>query len=120
MLSLAKILPINVHAAVLDYGDGAALLALPVLLKFDPASALASRVIGGMTLGTSLLTRYPISAAKVLPIQAHAAADYGAAALLLLGAAVSPGKPAARWAHVLIGGMLLAGSLITDYEEAEE
>lgn len=105
MLSIAKILPINVHATVLDYGGGAALFALPMLLKFDPASALVSRVIGGAVLGTSLLTRYPLSAAKALPIQAHAAADYGAAVLLLLGAAVSPSQPAARLSLVLIGGM---------------
>ena len=116
MLSLLPIIPIRQHA-VLDYGSAAGLIGLPSVLDFGPAAGF-SHTLGAMTLGVSLLTKYPTSVIKLIPIEYHALADYGVAGLLLVAALSSNRavKPA-LWSHVLIGLTGLVGSLLTDYRE---
>ncbi len=116
MLSLLPIIPIRQHA-VLDYGSAAGLIGLPSVLDFGLAAGF-SRTLGAMTLGVSLLTKYPASVIKLIPIEYHALVDYGVAGLLLVAALSSyrDVKPA-LWSHLLIGLTGLVGSLLTDYQE---
>ncbi len=69
-------------------------------------------------LSNSLLTKYPLSVAKLIPIQIHAIGDYGLAALLVIGAVFFYADVApAFWSHLILGLVIFVGSLLTAYRE---
>ena len=80
-------------------------------------------VVGAVVLVVSMLTRYPLGVAKVLPFTVHSAGDYLAAALLVLAPFVlgftdTDGGLAAF--YIVAGLAVLAVSLVTNYQYGSE
>ena len=84
------------------------------------AGAKATGIVVGLTvLGVSMLTKYPLGVAKVLPFPVHSAGDYLAAVLLI----VAPfalhfhnGDRGLTACYIVMGIAVLAVSLITNYQ----
>jgi hypothetical protein len=114
-----RILSPLVHA-ILDYPIALTLLALPNLAGVFPDGGPAEiipRALGVAVLLYSLVTRYDLSAFRLLPMRVHIALDVVAAALL----GASPFVfgfwrfPSRMWVpHVVVGAVLCAIALITD------
>ena len=109
--------------AVADYAMAGTLMAAPWLFGFsDNKTATANSVISGAAvLGLSLMTRYPLGAAKVIPFPVHGvvetlAAVMNTAAPWLMG--FSRHKSATS-THVAAGLATLAVVALTDYRAAE-
>jgi len=110
------------HAAI-DYAMAGTLMAAPWLFGFsDNKTATANSVISGAAvLGLSLMTRYPLGAAKVVPFPVHGvvetlAAVMNTAAPWLMG--FSRDKRATN-THLFAGLATLAVVALTDYRAAE-
>jgi hypothetical protein len=80
-------------------------------------------VVGAVVLVVSMLTKYPLGVAKVLPFSVHSAGDYLAAALLI----VSPfalnfnDTDSGLTAFYIVAGIaVLAVSLITNYQYSDK
>lgn len=81
-----RIIPTRIHG-VLDYLSVAALLAIPRVLGWD---SLVTNLLTGSAAGTlaySMLTRYELGLAEVLPMKGHLALD-GIGGAALCGAAL--------------------------------
>lgn len=78
-----QIIPTAVHGAI-DYVVGLLLLAAPYLLGFADGGAAqyVPQAIGAMTILMSLITRYELSLAGIIPMPVHLVLDAGAAVLL--------------------------------------
>ena len=117
-MSLVRLLPAWFHA-IADYAVGA-LLVIVGLAVSGSAGAKATGIVVGLTvLGVSMLTKYPLGVAKVLPFTVHSAGDYLAAALLVLAPFVlgftdTDGGLSAF--YVVAGIAVLAVSLVTNYQ----
>jgi hypothetical protein len=121
-LPTPKVIKPTPHA-VLDYAVAGTLLAAPWLFGFsDNKVARANSVISGAAvLGLSLMTRYPLGAAKLVPFPVHGvietlAAAANTAAPWLMG--FSRNKRATT-THVAAGLATLAVVALTDYRAAE-
>ena len=116
-----KIIPTFIHG-VLDYIGGIVLLLLPNLFGFADVGGAAvwvPRIIGIIGLVQSLMTRYELGIAKVLPMRMHLMNDYITSLLL----ALSPWlfgfnvMPANVWMpHVVLGVFYLVASFMTERE----
>src|SRR3954449_10748826 len=117
-MSLVRLLPAWLHA-VADYAVGATLVIVALASGASNGAVGTGVVVGATVLVVSMLTKYPLGVAKVLPFTVHSAGDYLAAALLL----------AAPWAlnfhsgdaglsafYVVAGVAVLAVSLVTNYQ----
>jgi hypothetical protein len=114
VLPLRRVVPQDVHS-VMDYGGGATLMAVGLLCD-DPAARGLGLAVGGAAIATSLMTDYRLSLAKVVPIEAHEAADYLVAAAAIAGPfAFGYRSKTARWLHAAVGVTTLLASLFTDY-----
>ena len=120
-LPTPKVLKPTPHA-VIDYAMAGTLMAAPWLFGFsDNKTARANSVISGAAvLGLSLMTRYPLGAAKLVPFRVHGvvetmAAVMNTAAPWLMG--FSRNKRATG-AHVAAGLATLAVVALTDYRAA--
>jgi hypothetical protein len=117
-MSLARLLPAWLHA-VADYAVGLALVVV-ALASGASAGAVGTGVVVGVTvLIVSMLTRYPLGIAKVLPFTIHSAGDYLAAGLLLVAPWAlnfADGDPGISAFYVFAGVAVLAVSLITNYQ----
>ena len=82
-MSLVRLLPAWFHA-IADYAVGVTLIAVAVIVGGTGAAVATGVVVGAVVLVVSMLTRYPLGVAKVLPFTVHSAGDYLAAALLVL------------------------------------
>lgn len=109
--------------AVIDYAWAGAMISAPWLLKFnDNKAATINSVANGVAiLGLSLVTRYPLGAAKLVSFPVHGVIEAVAGALTaldpwLLG--FSDNKRA-KLAHLISGLSTLAVVAITDYRAAE-
>jgi hypothetical protein len=115
-LPLARVIPQDVHS-IADYVNGAAVGAGLFLTKKKSART-ASGILGASVLLVSALTDYRLSLAKVIPIEAHEAADHVwglscIAAPFLFG--YWKKAPQVAIAHVATGVMTIVASLFTDY-----
>jgi len=119
VLPLARIIPQDVHS-VMDYSAGATCLAT-ALFADTTAAKVAGATLGASVTCVSALTDYRLSAAKLIPIEAHEAIDH------LWGAAVIAAPfvfgywkkdPAIAAIHVTIGASTILASLFTDYRAA--
>jgi hypothetical protein len=115
-LPLARVIPQDVHSAM-DYVDAGGVLAGAFLTSCPKAKA-ASWLMGGSGILASSVTDYKLSLAKLLPIEAHEAVDYGfgisaIAAPFLFGYRKTAPHVAAM--HVAIGVGTILASLFTDY-----
>src|SRR5581483_9692659 len=102
VMSLVKILPAWFHAVA------------------DSSGAVGTGVVVGATvLLVSMLTRYPLGVAKVLPFPVHSGGDYLAAALLLAAPWAlnfSSGDGGLTAFYVAAGAAVLLVSLVTNYQ----
>ncbi|HLL76027.1 MAG TPA: SPW repeat protein [Pyrinomonadaceae bacterium] len=121
-LPTPKVIKPTPHAVV-DYAMAGTLMAAPWLFGFsDNKTATANSVISGAAvLGLSLMTRYPLGAAKLVPFPVHGvvetlAAVMNTAAPWLMG--FSRNKRATS-THVAAGLATLAVVALTDYRAAE-
>ena len=121
-LPTPKVLKPTPHA-VLDYAMAGTLMAAPWLFGFsDNKAARANSVISGAAvLGLSLMTRYPLGAAKLIPFPVHGVIE-------TLAAAVNTAAPwlmcfsrdkRATGTHVAAGLATLAVVALTDYRAAQ-
>lgn len=117
-MSLVRLLPAWFHA-IADYAVGLALVVVAIAVG-GSAGAVGTGVVVGLTvLAVSMLTKYPLGVAKVLPFTVHSAGDYLAAALLLGAPWVlnfSDGDSGLTAFYVAAGVAVLAVSLITNYQ----
>ena len=117
-MSLVRLLPAWLHA-IADYAVGISLVVV-ALASGGSTGAVATGVVVGVTvLVVSMLTKYPLGVAKVLPFTVHSAGDYLAAALLL-GAPwalnFASGDTGITAFYVVAGIAVLGVSLITNYQ----
>lgn len=118
-LPLARIIPQDTHS-VMDYSAGATCIATSLFADTTGAK-VAGATLGASITCVSLLTDYRLSAAKVIPIEAHEALDYvwGATAIaspFLFG--YWKKDPAIAALHVMTGASTILASLFTDYRAA--
>jgi hypothetical protein len=117
-MSFVRLLPAWLHA-VADYAVGLTLVVV-ALASGASAGAVGTGVVVGVTvLVVSMLTKYPLGIAKVLPFTVHSAGDYLAAALLLAAPWVlnfAEGDPGMAAFYVVAGLAVLAVSLVTNYQ----
>ncbi len=116
VLPLARVVPQDVHS-MQDYLVSGAYL-LSAKLARTPRAKLTGALLGASVLGTSLVTDYRLSLAKLVPIEMHEAADH----LSGLGAVVAPfalgywkKDPIASVIQIVSGLSTIVGSLFTDY-----
>jgi hypothetical protein len=78
-----RVIPTSIHG-VIDYLTGAALIAVPYLLGFADGSAAqwVPTIAGLAILGQSLITKYELSPAKIIPMPTHLMLDMGVGAVL--------------------------------------
>jgi hypothetical protein len=121
-VSFVRLLPAWLHA-VADYAVGVTLIVVALAVGGTGAAVATGVVVGATVLLVSMLTRYPLGVAKVLPFTVHSAGDYLAAALLLvapfaLGFTDTDGGLGVFYA--VVGVAVLAVSLITNYQYGEK
>jgi hypothetical protein len=117
-VSLVRLLPAWFHA-VADYAVGLTLIVVAVAVGGSGLAVATGVIVGAVVLIVSMLTRYPLGVAKVLPFTVHSAGDYLAAALLILSPFVlgytdTDGGLSAF--YVVAGLAVLAVSLVTNYQ----
>lgn len=113
---MIKVFSTRVHG-MLDYGAAILLILVPRLLNLPGDVTTLLTVLGLGVIVYSLITRYELSLAKLLPMVVHLAID-GLAGLLLLVLAVwysLNNADTAVWLTLLIFGLLeLGAALMTD------
>jgi len=121
-MSLVRLLPAWFHA-IADYAVGLGLIIIAIAVGGSGKAVAAGVVVGATVLVVSMLTRYPLGVAKVLPFTVHSAGDYLAAALLVLSPFAlnfhntDSGLTAV---YVVAGAAVLAVSLITNYQYSDK
>ena len=121
-MSLVRLLPAWFHA-IADYAVGITLIVVALAVGGSGAAVATGVVVGSVVLAVSMLTRYPLGVAKVLPFTVHSAGDYLAAALLVitpfaLGYTDTDGGLSAF--YVAAGIAVLAVSLVTNYQYSDK
>ena len=121
-MSLVRFLPAWFHA-IADYAVGLGLIIIAVSVGGSGKAVAAGVVVGATVLVVSMLTRYPLGVAKVLPFTVHSAGDYLAAALLLIAPfalnfhSTDTGLTAV---YIVAGLAVLAVSLVTNYQYSDK
>ena len=115
-LPLARWIPQDIHS-VMDYVDALS-AGSGAIGTDDPRAKLASIVLAASGAGVSLMTDYRLSAAKLIPIEAHEAIDHlwGMTAIAMpfvLGYWKT--SPRVAITHVVTGLGTIVASLVTDY-----
>ena len=121
-MSLVRLLPAWFHA-IADYAVGFGLIIIAIAVGGSGKAVAAGVVVGATVLVVSMLTRYPLGVAKVLPFTVHSAGDYLAAALLLLSPWVLNfhGTDGGLTAVYVVAGIaVLAVSLVTNYQYSDK
>jgi hypothetical protein len=121
-VSLVKILPAWFHA-IADYAVGFGLIIIALAVGGTSGAVGTGVVVGATVLVVSMLTKYPLGVAKVLPFTVHSAGDYLAAALLLMAPYTLHFSHSDKGltAVYLVGGLaVLAVSLITNYQYSDK
>jgi hypothetical protein len=118
IVSLVRLLPAWLHA-VADYAVGLSLIVIALAVGGSGKAVATGVVVGAVVLVVSMLTKYPLGVAKVLPFTVHSAGDYLAAALLILSPFAlnfNNSDTGLTAFYVVAGIAVLAVSLITNYQ----
>lgn len=117
---MKKVLTPKTHG-ILDYVLAIAFILAPAIFGFTETAATLSYIIGVLYIGTSLLTRYPLGAIKVIPFPVHGVLESVMAVLwiVLPWIAGFAFDGAARNFFVVAGIGLLIVAFLTDYKAAE-
>ena len=120
-MSLVRILPAWFHA-IADYAVGILLIAVALIVGGSGAAVATGVVVGAVVLAVSMLTKYPLGVAKVLPFTLHSAGDYLAAGLLVAAplALDFSGDDGLAAFYVVMGLAVLAVSLVTNYQYSDK
>jgi hypothetical protein len=117
-MSLVRFLPAWFHA-IADYAVGITLIVVAAAVGGSGAAVATGVVVGAVVLLVSMLTRYPLGIAKVLPFPVHSAGDYLAAALLVISPfalSFTDTDGGLSAFYVVAGIAVLAVSLVTNYQ----
>jgi len=117
-MSLVRLLPAWLHA-IADYAVGIALVVVALASGGSTGAVATGVVVCATVLVVSMLTKYPVGVAKVLPFTVHSAGDYLAAALLLAAPWTlnfASGDTGLTAFYVVAGIAVLAVSLVTNYQ----
>ncbi|WP_127145227.1 SPW repeat domain-containing protein [Pelagibacterium montanilacus] len=97
-------IPLRVHA-IIDYLVGLLLLVAPYLFGFATGEIeqVLPQVLGVLTLVMSLITRYDLSIAKIIPVPIHLGVDAVAGVLLAASPWLFGFADVIWWPHVLVG-----------------
>ena len=90
---------------IIDYVTGALLIVAPYLFGFatgGPAQWLP-QLIGAAIIVMSLLTRYELSVAKLIPLKAHLSVDAATGVLLAASPWLFGFAEVIWWPHLLVG-----------------
>ena len=121
-MSLVRVLPAWFHA-IADYAVGLSLIIVALAVGGTAAAVATGVVVGVVVLAVSMLTKYPLGVAKVLPFTVHSGGDYLAAALLILApfALDFRSSDAGLAVFYIVAGLaVLAVSLITNYQYSDK
>ena len=121
-MSLVRLLPAWFHALA-DYAVGAGLIIIAIAVGGSAGAVATGVVVGATVLLVSMLTRYPLGVAKVLPFTVHSAGDYLAAALLLVAPFAlnfHSGDTGLTAVYIVAGIAVLAVSLVTNYQYSDK
>lgn len=101
--------------AITDYLTGTLLIIAPYVFGFangGPEQWLP-QMLGAMTIVMSLLTRYELSAAKVIPLRVHLTVDVIGGLLLAVSPWLFGFADVIWWPHLVVGLMEIAVPLMT-------
>jgi hypothetical protein len=118
-VSLVRVLPAWFHA-IADYAVGVLLIVVAIAAGNGAEEVGLGVVVGATVLLVSMLTKYPLGVAKVLPFTVHSAGDYLAAALLIAGPAILGITGGIAAFYVVMGVAVLAVSLVTNYQYSDK
>jgi hypothetical protein len=121
-MSLVRLLPAWFHA-IADYAVGVGLIVIALAVGGSGKAVAAGVVVGATVLVVSMLTKYPLGVAKVLPFTVHSAGDYLAATLLLVApfALNFHNSDSGLTAVYIVAGIaVLAVSLVTNYQYSDK
>ena len=109
-----KIISTRAHG-VIDYLTGILLILAPWLFGFATGGVeqWLPQVLGAMIIGMSLLTRYELSIAKVIPLNVHLGVDMAGGALLAVSPWLFGFADIIWWPHLLVGLMEILVPLMT-------
>ncbi|GJD66263.1 SPW repeat domain-containing protein [Methylobacterium frigidaeris] len=109
-----RFIPSRIHA-ILDYGAGLVLIALPYLLGFADGTAAqyVMQAVGAALLLMSLCTDYELSAVKLIPLPVHLGADVAAGLLLVVSPWLFGFADRVTWPHVVMGVLEIGAGLTT-------
>lgn len=107
-------IPTRVHG-VIDYLTGALLIVAPFLFGFADGTVAQwlPMVLGAMTIVMSLVTRYELSIAKVIPLPVHLGVDVASGLLLTASPWLFGFADRIWWPHLLVGLMEIVVPLLT-------
>lgn len=111
---------ISVRAhAIIDYVVGVLLILAPFILGFaDGGAAMwVPILLGASTIVYSLLTRYQLAAAQLIPFKVHLGLDAASGLLLLVSPWLFGFADLIWWPHVLVGLAELGVVAMTDRKE---
>jgi hypothetical protein len=100
---------------VIDYLTGALLILAPYLFGFATGGIeqWLPQILGLAILGMSLITRYELSVAKIIPLGVHLGVDFAGGLLLAVSPWLFGFAEIVWWPHLLIGLMEIAVAAIT-------
>ncbi|WP_187970514.1 SPW repeat domain-containing protein [Aquibium microcysteis] len=99
----------------IDYATGLLLLVAPYLFGFATGGVeqWLPQLIGAVVIVMSLLTRYELSAAKVIPLRAHLGVDMASGALLAVSPWLFGFAGIIWWPHLMVGLMEIVVAAVT-------
>lgn len=117
---MKKVLDPKTHG-ILDYALAGLFLLAPAVFGFTEVAANLSYAIGVIYIGTSLLTRYPLGALKVIPFPVHGMLEsvMAAAWIIMPWLFGFAGDAAARIFFIVAGVGLLVVAFLTNYHAAQ-
>ena len=111
----------RVHA-IIDYCTGALLILAPYLFGFADGSVAQwlPMVLGALTILMSLITRYELSIAKIIPLPIHLGVDVVSGLLLAVSPWLFGFADLIWWPHLIVGLMEIVVPLVTQRRPTAE
>jgi hypothetical protein len=109
-----KMIDTRTHG-ILDYLTGALLIVAPYLFGFATGGIeqWLPQALGAMTIVMSLLTRYELSLAKLIPLNVHLGVDVASGVLLAVSPWLFGFADLIWWPHLLVGLIEIVVPLMT-------
>jgi hypothetical protein len=108
-----RFLPTQIHGVV-DYLAGIVFIALPWIFDWDDAAKTILTIVGIAVILYSLLTRYELGVAKIIPMTTHLGLDLLGGIVLIVTPFIFDVDPdAAKWTMVVLGVLEIGASLMT-------